>query len=287
MDAFNAPEPQVPDYYADLGLAQQASSREIKVAFRTLAKEHHPDKKAPGKSIDAQDFRKIREAYECLIDYAKRSEYDASYFNLQDQWTRYQECQESRRKDEERRRAEKEKEAAEAEITRRMEEERRAAREKAERERAREERVRQAEERSREAGRKARQQQEQAAKERLQREKERDAEKRSEEAARRMRVEQEQVARERLKTILIEEKQEAVRQNWANVRQAAESRVTERSKTTPSRSPECIHPKLGWPRKKGKSSCVFCGETRINWSFYCPDCNVTACPGCKTKYCKY
>jgi curved DNA-binding protein CbpA len=53
MDPFNLPEPQIPDYYADLRLPQQASSREIKVAFRRLAKKHHPDKKAPGKSINA------------------------------------------------------------------------------------------------------------------------------------------------------------------------------------------------------------------------------------------
>ena len=58
MDPFNPPEPKVPDYYADLGLPQQASCREIKAVFRRLAKKHHPDKKAPGKSIDAQDFRK-------------------------------------------------------------------------------------------------------------------------------------------------------------------------------------------------------------------------------------
>jgi hypothetical protein len=52
---------------------------------------------------------------------------------------------------------------------------------------------------------------------------ERDAEKKSEEAAKRIRAEQERIAREQLKTILIKEKQEAMRQNWANMRQAAES----------------------------------------------------------------
>ncbi len=58
MDSFNLPQPEVPDYYADLGLPQQASCRDIKAAFRRLARQHHPDKKAPGESIDAQDFRK-------------------------------------------------------------------------------------------------------------------------------------------------------------------------------------------------------------------------------------
>ncbi|KAG9235717.1 DnaJ domain-containing protein [Amylocarpus encephaloides] len=87
MDPFNRPEPKISDYYADLGLPQQANSRDVKTAFFKLAKRHHPDKKAPGMTIDAQDFRKIREAYECLFDKAKRAAYDALYFDLQDQWT--------------------------------------------------------------------------------------------------------------------------------------------------------------------------------------------------------
>jgi hypothetical protein len=58
MDPFDRTEPKISDYYADLGLPQQASLRDIKLAFFKLAKKHHPDKKAPGKSIDAQDFRK-------------------------------------------------------------------------------------------------------------------------------------------------------------------------------------------------------------------------------------
>jgi len=58
MGPFNEMEPEVSDYYADLGLQQQASSRDIKLAFRRLAKKNHPDKIAPGKSIDAHEFRK-------------------------------------------------------------------------------------------------------------------------------------------------------------------------------------------------------------------------------------
>jgi curved DNA-binding protein CbpA len=58
MDPFDKP-PKISDYYADLGLPQQASFRDIKQAFFKLAKKHHPDRKAPGKSIDAQDFRKV------------------------------------------------------------------------------------------------------------------------------------------------------------------------------------------------------------------------------------
>jgi preprotein translocase subunit Sec63 len=59
MDPFDRPEPTISDYYADLGLPQQASFRDVKLAFFKLAKKHHPDKKAPGMCIDAQDFRKV------------------------------------------------------------------------------------------------------------------------------------------------------------------------------------------------------------------------------------
>ncbi|RYP32600.1 hypothetical protein DL767_005105 [Monosporascus sp. MG133] len=58
MDQFDLLEPEIPDYYADLELPQQASPQAIKAAYYRLAKKHHPDKKAPGKSIDAQEFRK-------------------------------------------------------------------------------------------------------------------------------------------------------------------------------------------------------------------------------------
>jgi hypothetical protein len=197
---------------------------------------------------------------------AKRAAYDTL-----DQWTSYREWQETQRKDEERKRAdeeqraareraERERKAAEAERARRMEEEKRAAREKAERERMREERARQAEERSKEPARRAREQQEQVAKERLRREREREAEKRSEEAARKVRIEQERAAQERLKSILIEEQQDAIRRNWTKMREAAEHREGEPAQPAPpSRSSTCAHPRFGWPRKKGRANCVFCG----------------------------
>jgi DnaJ-class molecular chaperone len=60
MALYNAPEPEVPDYYADLGVSQHASTREIKAAWFKLTKRYHPDKKAPGKKMDAKEFRKVR-----------------------------------------------------------------------------------------------------------------------------------------------------------------------------------------------------------------------------------
>ena len=48
--------------YEILGISREATIEEIKHAFRKKAKESHPDK-----SGDPEEFRKIREAYECLI----------------------------------------------------------------------------------------------------------------------------------------------------------------------------------------------------------------------------
>ena len=48
--------------YSVLGLKRSASDEDIKQAFRTKARETHPDKGG-----DPEEFRKVREAYECLI----------------------------------------------------------------------------------------------------------------------------------------------------------------------------------------------------------------------------
>ncbi len=63
------------DYYADLGVARDASPEDIKSAFRRLAREHHPDAN-PGDPAAESRFRRIAEAYEVLSDPDRRRSYD-------------------------------------------------------------------------------------------------------------------------------------------------------------------------------------------------------------------
>ena len=60
------------DYYKVLGISRTATPEEIKKAFRTLAHEHHPDKKGG----NATKFKEINEAYQVLSNPEKRSQYD-------------------------------------------------------------------------------------------------------------------------------------------------------------------------------------------------------------------
>jgi molecular chaperone DnaJ len=63
------------DYYNILGVSREASEREIKQAYRKLARKYHPDVNPGDKSAEAK-FKEINEAHEVLSDKNKRQKYD-------------------------------------------------------------------------------------------------------------------------------------------------------------------------------------------------------------------
>jgi len=63
------------DFYEVLGIDKSATDPEIKKAYRTLAKQYHPDIN-PNNETAAHSFREATEAYEVLSDASKRKQYD-------------------------------------------------------------------------------------------------------------------------------------------------------------------------------------------------------------------
>ncbi|XP_051176548.1 dnaJ homolog subfamily B member 6 isoform X2 [Leptopilina boulardi] len=64
------------DYYRILDVSRTSSSGDIKKAYRKLALKWHPDKNPENLEESTKKFKEISEAYEVLIDDAKRRSYD-------------------------------------------------------------------------------------------------------------------------------------------------------------------------------------------------------------------
>jgi curved DNA-binding protein len=74
------------DYYKTLGVDKKASQKEIKKAYRRLARKYHPDVN-PGDQAAEARFKEINEVHEVLSDPEKRKKYDELGANWQ-QWQR-------------------------------------------------------------------------------------------------------------------------------------------------------------------------------------------------------
>ena len=65
------------DYYAVLGIQKGAAEKDIKSAYRKLARKWHPDQNPDNAKAAEEKFKEISEAYEVLGDPEKRKKYDA------------------------------------------------------------------------------------------------------------------------------------------------------------------------------------------------------------------
>ncbi len=80
------------DYYKILGVNRNATERDIKQAYRRLARQYHPDVN-PGDKSAEEAFKQINEAYEVLSDKENRQKYD----KYGDQWQHAEQFEKARR----------------------------------------------------------------------------------------------------------------------------------------------------------------------------------------------
>src|ERR1700739_4326595 len=63
------------DYYELLGVPRKAAQKDIRAAYRKLARKYHPDLN-PGDKSSEEKFKQVQEAYDVLSDDKKRQMYD-------------------------------------------------------------------------------------------------------------------------------------------------------------------------------------------------------------------
>jgi molecular chaperone DnaJ len=78
---------QIKDYYQTLGVPRTATEKEIRAAYRKLARQHHPDLN-PGDKGAEDRFKDVNEAHEVLTDPDKRKLFD----RFGEDWQRYRDA---------------------------------------------------------------------------------------------------------------------------------------------------------------------------------------------------
>ena len=78
----------MPSYYDVLGLSRKASEKDVRQAYRKLAREHHPDVNHGDKASE-EKFKQINEAYSVLSDPEKRQKYD----KYGDKWANWEQLE--------------------------------------------------------------------------------------------------------------------------------------------------------------------------------------------------